>query len=113
MSLFSLIKSKLSPLNIPVFRLTANTNSNQYITVTEYNNSGSLYADDDEISTRISVQVDLYSKGNYDEVTKRIKDLLKPAGFRKSGEHELYEYDTEYYHKVLRFYYEQENGGVN
>lgn len=113
MSQFNKIKSALTPLNIPTRRLAlskADTDKNydQYIIVTEYNQNGALYADDEEIATSHSIQISLFTKLNYIETVKKIKNLLHPLGFSRTNEYEFFEDETGYYHKVIRFSYEEE-----
>ena len=113
MSLFNQIKTALTPLNIPVKRLglsKADTEKNyqQYIIVTEYNQQGILHSDDEEVVTSHSIQISLFSKLNYVETSKQIKDLLKEIGFTRTNEYELYEDNTGYYHKIIRLNYTQE-----
>jgi hypothetical protein len=109
-SLFNTINNALKPLNIPTRRLRlsstdAEENYDQYIIVTEYNQFGSLYADDEEIATTHSIQVSLFTRLNYVSTVKEIKRLLNEIGFVRTSEYELYEDGTGYYHKVIRFYY--------
>lgn len=113
MSLFNNIKTALTPLNIPVKRLglskeDTEKNYQQYIIVTEYNQQGVLYADNEETATSHSIQISLFTKINYIETAKQIKGLLKNIGFTRTNEYELYEDDTGYYHKIIRLNYTQE-----
>lgn len=113
MSLFNQIKDALTPLNIPVKRLGLSKedtakNYQQYIIVTEYNQQGDLYADEKEVATSHSIQISLFTKSNYIETSKQIKQLLNEIGFTRTSEYELYEDDTDYYHKVIRLNYTQE-----
>lgn len=110
MSLFSKIKTALTPLDIPVKRLglskeDTEKNYQQYIIITEYNQQGELFADDEEIATTHSIQISLFTKLNYVETAKQIKSLLNEVGFVRTSEYESYEDMTGYYHKVIRFYY--------
>lgn len=113
MSLFNEIKSALTPLNIPTRRLRLNSedeqkNYDQYIIVFFLNEFGALYADDEEIATAHSIQISLFTRLNFEQTVKEIKQLLKPLGFMRTSEYENYEYETGYYHKVIRFSYANE-----
>jgi len=113
MSLFNKIKTALTPLDIPVRRLALSKkdtaeNFNQYIIVTEYNQYGALHADDEEVATAHSIQISLFTKFNYIDTVKQIKNLLKPLGFSRTNEYEFFEDETGYYHKVIRFSYVEE-----
>lgn len=110
MSINSLIISTLKPLNIPVkFQVLSEkekqANPSTYITFFEYNQQSALDADDDELITRHSIQIDIWSKVDYTEVVKQVKEKLKTVGFKRAFETEFFETDTKIYHKVLRFYY--------
>lgn len=115
MGLNSLIISTLKPLNIPVKFQTLSEKEKQanpttYITFFEFNQYTAQSADDDETVTRHSTQVDVWSKGDYTEIVKLVKQKLKTVGFRRTFETEFYETDTKIYHKVIRFsYYEGGN----
>ncbi|GAA0313804.1 hypothetical protein GCM10008967_00360 [Bacillus carboniphilus] len=108
MSLNSLILSTLQPLGIPVDFQTYEGESTTYITFFEYNQRSALNADDDEDITSHSIQLDVWSKGNYNNIVQQTKQLLKGIGFRRTHETEFYEEETKIYHKVLRFSYSKE-----
>lgn len=116
MSLFAIIKNALTPIvnsegiPIPVRRLRLSSTDtekdyDQYIIVTEYNQQGELYADDEEIATTHSIQINLFTRLNYVTTVKEIKRLLGEIGFVRTNEYENYENETGYYNKVIRFYY--------
>lgn len=60
--------------------------------------------DDDEHYTTHYVQLDLFTKWNYGQLTKQIKQKMKQAGFKRNFEDQRYEKETKLYHKILRFY---------
>jgi hypothetical protein len=111
MSINGLIINSLkefAPVSFQKYRGTADT----YITFFEYNQGSALDADDDEKITRHSIQVDIWSKVDYTQVTQQVKDKLKQLGFTKNYETELYETEAEdviIYHKILRFFYFTKN----
>lgn len=108
MSLNALIINTLKPLGVPVSFQTYTGTAATYITFFEYNQNSALNADDEEINTNHSIQVDIWSKGDYTTIVQQVKDNLKTAGFRRTFETELYEPDTKIYHKVLRFSFVKE-----
>jgi hypothetical protein len=63
------------------------------------------YADNKETSLGYHIQVDVWSSGNYGALVDSVLDTLKQAGFRRKYVTELYESDTEIYHKVIRVFY--------
>lgn len=109
MSLNKLIIDTLKPIGIPVALLTYTGTATTYITFFKYNEIGEVFAEDTEQETRHSIQIDVWSKGNYVDVVKQVKKLLKEQGFSRVTAHELYEDDTKIFHKVIRFYYDDQS----
>lgn len=105
MNLNSLIMSTLTPIGVPVTFQTYTGAATTYITFFEYNQQGALFADDTEQETRYSVQIDVWSKGNYKNLVEQVRALMTSTGFIRNSEAELYEDDTKVFHKVFRFYY--------
>ncbi|MBP1083504.1 hypothetical protein ACFFJQ_06945 [Bacillus capparidis] len=110
MSLSSFIINTLKPIGVPVrFQtlLESDGNPPTYIKFFEYHQSGALHGDDKELNSSHSIQVDIFSIGNYSSLVKQVKELLTGIGFTRTFETELYETDTKLYHKVLRFHFVQ------
>lgn len=105
MNLNNLIISTLAPTGVKVSFQTYTGSDTTYITFFEYNQQGALFADDVEQNTRYSVQVDVWSKGNYKNIVEQVRELMTNVGFIRNSEAELYEDDTKIFHKVFRFYY--------
>lgn len=103
-----LIIDTLKPLNIPVSFHRYKGKAKEYITFHEYLASGEEYEDDIEVLTGHFVQVDIWSKGDYIDTVNKVKQLFLEAGFKRIDEIDLYEEDTEIYHKGIRFYYLEE-----
>ena len=100
-----LIINTLKPLNVPVSFAVYNLTADTYIVFLEYDQRGSLHADDEEIKTQRLYQVDVFSKWNYDQLVKDLKNLLKEVGFRRTHEDETYEDEMKRYRKIIRFSY--------
>lgn len=100
-----LIMDTLNPTGVPVRFQTYAGAEKTYITFFEYNQMGSLFVEDQEEKTRHSIQVDIWSEGNYSALVKQVRELMTNAGFTRIREHEFYESDTGTFHKVFRFYY--------
>ncbi|MDT0163820.1 hypothetical protein [Bacillus sp. AG4(2022)] len=103
MILNKLILSALKDIGAPVAFQKYKGSASTYVTFFEYNQNGALYADDAEQKTSHSIQVDIWSKEDYTQIYQSVKAALLNIGFRRIFETELYENDTEIYHKVLRF----------
>jgi hypothetical protein len=80
-----------------------------YITFFEYNQNGAVFADNEEQETAHFMHVNIFSKGNYKTIVDQVKTILMGLGFRRNFETELYENDTKYYHKVIRFTFTSSN----
>ena len=105
MSLNSIILSTLAPTKVPVAFQKYVGSATTYITFFEYNQQGTLFADDTERRTRHSIQVDVWSTGNYGNLVDQVRDLFTNTGFIRNSETEFYEDDLKVFHKVFRFYY--------
>lgn len=105
MSLNSFIMSILSPLGVPVRPLFYNGSASTYITFFEYNQNGALHADDEEKKTHHFIQVDIWSDGDYINLANQVRENMKQAGFIRTFETEVYDYELDNYHKVFRFRY--------
>lgn len=109
MSARAIVTSALKPLGVPVVFLKYRGADETYIRFFFYNESSALTADDSEKATGYYVQVDIFTKdpSEYARLEAGVKDRLISAGFGRLGQYDLYENETEIYHKVLRFYYAQ------
>ncbi|RQN12489.1 hypothetical protein EHW71_02415 [Clostridium butyricum] len=103
-----LIIDTLKPIKIPIAFQKYSDKSENYITFHEYLAAGEEYEDDEETFTAHYIQVDVWSKADYTDVVKNIKELMLKAGFKRLNEIDLYEEDTKIYHKGLKFYYLEE-----
>lgn len=74
-----------------------------------YNEYGQEFGDGEEIGTNYSLQVDVWSKGDYSLLVEQIKTKLKESGFYRISANDLYEDDVKVYHKALRFNYLKES----
>jgi hypothetical protein len=105
MSLNKLIIDTLSPLGVPVAFHRYTGTATTYITFFEFNQRSAMNADDSEQNTQHSIQVDIWSKGDYTNLVQQVKNALNGVGFFRTSEAEFYEDDTKIYHKVIRFNY--------
>jgi hypothetical protein len=103
-----LIMETLSSVGIPVSFQKYSGNATTYITFLEYLQQSESFADNEETCRGHYVQVDLWSKEDYSLLIGKIISPMLQAGFRKTTQAEIYENDTQTYHKVLRFFYEEE-----
>lgn len=104
-----LIIDTLKPLNIPIQNLAYTGKETTYCTFQSYLIQPEQYADDVERITGYYIHLDIFSKGNFLAISDQAKELMRQAGFTRTYETELYEDDTKYFHKVLRFSYAKNN----
>lgn len=100
-----LILDTLNPLGVPVAFQEYKGAASTYISFFIINEQSALHADDDEVKTGYSLQVDVWSKSDYTTLVDQVKQVMTVAGFRRSSAADLYEKDTGIYHKALRFNY--------
>ncbi|UZW16319.1 prohead protease [Clostridium pasteurianum] len=74
-----------------------------YIEYQIFDEKGNAWEEGKEISTDYYLQVDIFSKGNYTNLENVIKEKMKNAGFERGMAGDLYEKDTQLYHKAMRF----------
>lgn len=108
-----LIIDTLKPLKVPVSFQKYSGKSKEYITFHEYSVNGEEYEDDIEVMTGHYIQVDIWTKGDYTQLVNTVKELLSNAGFKRLNEQDLYESDTDIYHKGIRFYYLEQKGEID
>lgn len=106
MNLNKLIMDTLRPLGVPVSFARYNQTADTYIVFVEYNQASRINAEDEELITKHFFQVDVFSNGNYLQLVKDLKKLMKVAGFGRMFESETYDEDMNMYRKILRFNYE-------
>ncbi|HEX9060410.1 MAG TPA: hypothetical protein VF941_09545 [Clostridia bacterium] len=109
MSVNKLIIDTLKPLNTPVSFQAYSGTASTYITFFIYNELGEAYSENKEKATGFYVQVDIWSKTDYTQLAKDVKTAMENAGFKRTSGADLYESETETYHKAIRFVYVQAN----
>lgn len=108
MNLINLIKSKLEELGLKVY-WQRRPDTFPSLTFFIINESGQDFADDKELSTSITCQVDVWSKNDYTELVEQVKTKMKEIEFYRSSEYDDFEEDVQVYHRILRFNYLQNN----
>lgn len=108
MNINKLIIDSLKPLNIPIARLKYTGDKTTYIVFQEYLEQGESHSEDTEEITGHYIQINVFSKVDYTSLVADVKTRLISAGFKRQNEYEMYENDTGFYNRILRFYYEEE-----
>lgn len=93
-------------ISIPVKFLKYDGKETAYVTYGETDEDNSYSGDDDILGYVSYYDFDIYSKGNYFNIVKKIKKVLIENGFKyqpNRTSQDMYEADTGYYHKALCF----------
>lgn len=104
-----LVETTLNVLNVPVSR-TFNANKQPKFIYWQYITSlPADYADDDSTTLRHTLRVHIFSKTNYATLLEQTITELKKAGFVISSiDSEIYEEETNYFHRPITIYYMEE-----
>ena len=90
--------------NIPIAHLRYKGNSKKYVTWTITGEAPALSANDEDLCSIVSVDVDIFSDGNYLDIEKEIKQKMKNNDWVwVEDSEEMYEEDTGLYHKTCSF----------
>lgn len=93
----------------PVAHLHYTGNSRKFVTWTITGEEPALSANDEDLCSVCSVDVDIYSEGNYLDIKKQIKQIMKNNDWVwVEDSEEMYEKDTGLYHQTISF--EKEGG---
>lgn len=110
MNLNELIKNTLSTLDVPVAKGRYNQKADTYIVFIEYNQTARIKADDDELITKHHYQIDVFSKNNFDDLVKQVREKLEGIGFYRMFQSETFDEDMNMHRAIMRFNYENKIG---
>ena len=89
---------------IPTAHLKYKGKKDTFVVWTITGESPSLSANDEQLESIVTIDVDVYSKGNYLSVLAEIKKLMKQNDWLWTGDSpEMYEDDTGLYHLTASF----------
>lgn len=71
------------------------------------------FSEDTNEDEEYYIQVDIWSKKDCFKLKKKVKKLLKKAGFTYFAGNDQYEADTGIYHKAARFYFVMNVEGIS
>ncbi|MBD1373715.1 hypothetical protein IC620_15320 [Hazenella sp. IB182357] len=85
--------------------LKSSSNDLPRITFFEVNNVDGDYVDDQAQSGRVSVQVSIWcgDATHLTPIIQEVNNTMKEIGFYRTSSVDLYENDTQIYHKALRY----------
>ena len=89
---------------IPIAHLRYKGSSKSFVTWTITGESPALSANDEDLCSICSVDIDIFSNGNYLDIEKEIKRKMKNNDWIwVEDSEEMYEEDTGLYHKTISF----------
>lgn len=95
---------KVKGKSVPFAHLRYKGKETTFATWTITGENPVLSADDEQMYGVVTVDVDVFSKGNYLALVTEIKQLMKQHDWVWTGDSpEMYEEDTELYHKTISF----------
>lgn len=104
MNEYELIKEIFKDFEIPVEYLTYKGNEKTYITYTFTGDNPSLFGDDKEIGSIVSIDIDIFSESNFLAIENKVKEVMENNNFIRTGcSPDMYEDDTGLYHKTIEF----------
>lgn len=89
---------------IPVAHLRYKGKARKFVTWTVTGESPAFSANDEDLCSICSVDVDIFSEGNYLDIKKEIKQIMKNNDWVwVEDSEEMYEEDTGFYHQTCSF----------
>lgn len=104
------LKAALTRAGVPVARLKYTGRADTFITFRLLDGGEENHSDDDSHAEALTYRMDVFSKSDYTELVKTVKQAIKAAGFYGivTGP-EMYESDTEFYHMPIEANYMRED----
>lgn len=95
---------KVKDKKVPVEHLRYKGKSKTFVTWTILSEVPSLNGDDDYLYSVVEVDIDIFSDGNYLDIMEEVKKIMKINGWSwVEDSEEMYEEDTELYHRTVTF----------
>lgn len=95
---------KVNNKNIPVNHLKYRGKEKTFITWTVLSEIPSLSANNEDLYSVVQVDIDVFSDSNYLDIVKEIKNRMKINDWLwVEDSSEMFEEDTELYHKTITF----------
>lgn len=98
------LKNIFKTLSVPIEYLRYTGKEKTYATYTFTDDSPTLFGDDKEIGSVVSIDIDIFSDSNYLAIQEEIESLLEKNNYIRVGcSPDMYEEDTGLYHKTIEF----------
>lgn len=103
------IQNILEPIGVPVYFVTNLDDVDEYIIFNVWSVPG-LHADDKETQTNYTVQIDIFTRGNFLRIADEVKNRMEDAGFMRILEDPGdYIEEANLFRKTFRFSYTTNN----
>lgn len=100
----SILKISVKGKSIPVEHLRYKGTEKTFVTWTMLSESPSLNGDNDALYSVCPVDIDVFSDGNYLDIMKEVKKIMKENEWAwVEDSEEMYEDDTKLYHRTMTF----------
>ena len=104
MNEYELIKNIFKDFEVPVEYLTYKGKEKTYVTYTFTGDDPKLFADNKELGSVISIDIDIFSDSNFLAIEEQIKTIMEANNYIRVGcSPDMYEEDTGLYHKTIEF----------
>jgi len=91
-------------VQIPIDFAEYTGSATTYLTYISITDDPALAGDDEILTSVIQYDIDIFTKGNYLNILKSIKTLMKNNGWMWMGDSpDMFEKDTGYFHKTATF----------
>ena len=95
---------KVNGVSIPVEHLRYTGKSKTFVTWIILSDRPSLSANDEDLYSVVQIDIDIFSDGNYLDVMDQVKKIMKSSEWLwVEDSEEMYEEDTELYHRTITF----------
>jgi Protein of unknown function (DUF3168) len=87
------------------FMVAPNADEFPRITYFELNNVDEDYSDDAPVSSRVSVQISIWTKdpAQISPIVQEVDETMKGIGFYRTSSIDMYEDDVKVFHKALKY----------
>lgn len=101
---YLLIKEIFQDFEVPVEFIRYTGNEKTYITYSFTDDRPGVMAEDKEVLSIASIDIDIFSDGNYLDIEEKVEKIMIDNNFIRVGSSpDMYETDTGLYHKTIEF----------
>lgn len=97
------IREALKQLNVPISFKRHEGAEDTYITFIQYDGETLQNANDEEVAELVYYQINIFSKKDYFELIKQVKQTLQALGGYRTSEQDIENKDSDYNQRSLRY----------